>query len=75
MTSEGAFGDISNSTGDASSFQERVDDSLLSTLPDFRVFGRLFDTMFLFAAMGTAIYQFVAMKVNPAEETGEIYQA
>ena len=74
MTSDEAFGDVGINTGDASSFQERVDDSLLSTLPDFRVFGRLFDIMFLFAAMGTAIYQFVAMKVNPAEETGDIYR-
>ncbi|KAK4685669.1 hypothetical protein P7C73_g4469, partial [Tremellales sp. Uapishka_1] len=48
-------------------------DSLLSTLPDFRVFGRLFDVVFLMAAGGTAVYRYIAMKVNGADESGEIY--
>ncbi|WWC70164.1 uncharacterized protein I206_104112 [Kwoniella pini CBS 10737] len=52
----------------------QTDHSLLSTLPDFRVFGRLFDVTFLFAALGTAIYRYVAMKVNGADDVGEIYR-
>jgi hypothetical protein len=49
-------------------------DSLLSSLPDFRVFGRLFDLMFLLAAVSTAVYRYVAMKVNAADDTGEAYR-
>ena len=40
------------------------DDSLLSSLPDFRVFGRLFDLVFLSAACFTLVYKFIASKVN-----------
>jgi hypothetical protein len=51
-----------------------TEDSLLSTLPDFRVFGRLFDVMFLLAASGTAIYRYIAMKVNTADDSGEAFR-
>ncbi|WVQ80237.1 hypothetical protein IAT38_002342 [Cryptococcus sp. DSM 104549] len=51
-----------------------TDDSLLSTLPDFRVFGRLFDVMFLLAATSTALYRYIAMKVASADDTGELYR-
>jgi hypothetical protein len=50
------------------------DDSLLSSLPDFRVFGRIFDVVFLLAAFGTALYRYIAHKVNAADDSGEIYQ-
>ena len=53
---------------------ETTEDSLLASLPDFRVFGRLFDVMFLLAATGTGLYRYVAMKVNPADDGGEIYE-
>lgn len=49
-------------------------DSLLSTLPDFRIFGRLFDIVFLLAAFGTALYRYIAHQVNAADDSGEIYQ-
>lgn len=49
-------------------------DSLLSTLPDFRIFGRLFDIVFLLAALGTALYRYIAHQVNAADDSGEIYQ-
>jgi hypothetical protein len=51
-----------------------ADDSLLSSLPDFRIFGRVFDIVFLLAAFGTALYRYIAHKVNAAEDSGEIYQ-
>jgi len=57
----------------AISTQTPETDSLLSSLPDFHVFGRLFDIMFLLAAVGTALYRYIVMKVNPADESGEIY--
>jgi hypothetical protein len=50
------------------------DDSLLSSLPDFRIFGRVFDIVFLLAAFGTALYRYIAHKVNAADGSGEIYQ-
>lgn len=46
------------------------DHSLLRTLPDFRVFGRLFDAVFLLAATATAAYRYIAMKVS---NDGEMY--
>lgn len=49
-------------------------DSLLATLPDFRIFGRLFDVVFLLAAFGTALYRYIAHQVNAADDSGEIYQ-
>lgn len=49
------------------------DDSLLSTLPDFRVFGRLFDIMFLLAAATTALYRYIVLKVASADDIGDIY--
>ncbi|KAK8864574.1 hypothetical protein IAR55_001824 [Kwoniella newhampshirensis] len=52
----------------------QTDHSLLSTLPDFRVFGRLFDIMFLLAATCTALYRYIAMKVAGADDTGEAYR-
>jgi hypothetical protein len=50
------------------------DDSLLASLPDFRVFGRVFDVVFLLAAFGTALYRYIAHKVNAADDSGEMYQ-
>lgn len=50
------------------------DDSLLASLPDFRIFGRVFDIVFLMAAFGTALYRYIAHKVNAADDSGEIYQ-
>nr|XP_031863434.1 uncharacterized protein CI109_001310 [Kwoniella shandongensis]KAA5530506.1 hypothetical protein CI109_001310 [Kwoniella shandongensis] len=52
----------------------QTDHSLLSTLPDFRVFGRLFDVMFLLAATSTALYRYIAMKVAGADDTGAAYR-
>ncbi len=40
------------------------DPSLLSSLPDFRVFGRLFDVMFLVAATLTLIVRYIGYKMN-----------
>jgi hypothetical protein len=51
-----------------------TNDSLLASLPDFRVFGRVFDVVFLLAAFGTALYRYVAHKVNAADDSGEMYQ-
>ena len=51
----------------------KEDPSLLATLPDFRIFGRLFDVMFLLAAASTLLYRYIAKKVNGIEELGEIY--
>jgi hypothetical protein len=49
------------------------DPSLLATLPDFRIFGRLFDVMFLLAAFGTAIYRYAGQKMNGADQYGYVY--
>ncbi|ODO09120.1 hypothetical protein I350_02720 [Cryptococcus amylolentus CBS 6273] len=49
-------------------------DSLLATLPDFRVFGRLFDIMFLLAAVSTALYRYIVLKVASADDSGDIYR-
>ncbi|WVF71349.1 hypothetical protein IAT40_006152 [Kwoniella sp. CBS 6097] len=51
-----------------------ADHSLLSTLPDFRVFGRLFDVTFVLAATSTAVYRYISMKVASADDTGDIYR-
>lgn len=50
-----------------------TDDSLLRSLPDFHVFGRLFDAVFLLAALSTAVYRYIAMKV--ANDDSEMYAA
>lgn len=64
-----------NATEPASTADMPIEnDSLLSSLPDFRVFGRLFDIVFLLAAFGTALYRYIAHKVNAADDSGEIYQ-
>ncbi|WVQ99510.1 hypothetical protein IAU59_006645 [Kwoniella sp. CBS 9459] len=60
--------------GNVSSSSFEADHSLLSTLPDFRVFGRLFDVTFLLAATSTAVYRYIAMKVASADDTGDIYR-
>jgi hypothetical protein len=44
------------------------EDSLLRSFPDFRVFGRLFDSVFLVAALGTAVYRYVAMRVERTDD-------
>jgi hypothetical protein len=46
------------------SLQAADEDSLLKTLPDFRTFGRLFDIVFVVAAISTAIYRYVSLKVT-----------
>jgi hypothetical protein len=46
------------------SIQAEDEESLLKTLPDFRTFGRLFDIVFLLAAVGTAIYRYISLKVD-----------
>jgi len=49
------------------------DPSLLATLPDFRVFGRLFDVMFVLAAVGTAVSRYIGHKLNGVDEFGTVY--
>jgi hypothetical protein len=49
------------------------DPSLLATLPDFRVFGRLFDVMFVLAAVGTAFWRYIGQKMNGPDEFGSVY--
>ena len=44
------------------------DTPLLSSLPDFRVFGRLFDITFLVAATLTAAYRYVSLKIDGPDE-------
>ncbi|WVR06897.1 hypothetical protein IAU60_003933 [Kwoniella sp. DSM 27419] len=63
-----------SSTSTAQLDPSQTDHSLLSSLPDFRVFGRLFDVMFLLAAGSTAVYRYIAMKVASADDTGEAYR-
>lgn len=50
-----------------------ADDSLLRSLPDFRVFGRLFDAVFLLAALSTFVYRYMAAKLGA--DDGEMYAA
>ncbi|WVO15091.1 hypothetical protein L204_102735 [Cryptococcus depauperatus] len=50
-------------------------DSLLATLPDFRVFGRLFDVVFILTATTAALYRYIAMKVAGADDSGNIYRS
>lgn len=45
-----------------------TDDSLLRSLPDFRVFGHLFDAVFLVAALGTALYRYIGMRMAHADD-------
>lgn len=40
---------------------------LLASLPDFRVFGRLFDVTFLLSALFTAAYRYVSSRVDADE--------
>ncbi|KLT45435.1 hypothetical protein CC85DRAFT_134821 [Cutaneotrichosporon oleaginosum] len=49
-----------------------ADDSLLRSLPDFRVFGRLFDAVFLLTALSTFVYRWIAAKVT---DDGDLYEA
>ena len=49
------------------------DPSLLATLPDFRVFGRLFDVMFVLAALCTGVWRYVGNKLNGPDEFGTVY--
>lgn len=42
--------------------------SLLATLPDFGIFGRLFDAMFLVAALGSGVWRYASMKMNSIDE-------
>lgn len=49
------------------------DPSLLATLPDFRVFGRLFDVVFLIAALGSGLWRWLSMKMSVVDEFGDVY--
>jgi hypothetical protein len=49
------------------------DASLLATLPDFRVFGRLFDVMFVLAALSTMVWRYIGNKLNGPDEFGTVY--
>lgn len=60
---------------DFSHIKTDKDPSLLATLPDFRVFGRLFDVLFLVAAVGTALYRYIGNKLNGPDEFGTIYHS
>lgn len=52
----------------------QTNDSLLATLPDFKIFGRLFDIVFLCTAVGTGLYRYVSIKVNAADDSGDVYR-
>ncbi len=65
--------DGSDGSGPLSGPPATHDPSLLATLPDFRIFGRLFDVMFLLAAFGTAAYRYAGHKMNGADEFGYVY--
>nr|WVH01961.1 golgi pH regulator [Naematelia aurantialba] len=72
--STGSTPDRTSATDAGRSGLARTDDSLLASLPDFRVFGRLFDLVFLLAALGTGLYRYIVMKINGADESGEVYR-
>ncbi|KAL1411436.1 hypothetical protein Q8F55_002392 [Vanrija albida] len=62
-------GDPFNSAaGNGTAVDSPSDDSLLRSLPDFRVFGRLFDAVFLLAAIGAGLYRYIAMKVSSSDD-------
>lgn len=44
------------------------DTSLLASLPDFGIFGRLFDVMFLIAALGSGVWRYASMKMSAIEQ-------
>jgi hypothetical protein len=50
------------------SHSHHTDESLLRSLPDFRVFGRLFDAVFLVAALGTIVFRYIAMHVERSDD-------
>lgn len=62
------YGDASVHTPQPTPTPVEEDASLLATLPDFRVFGRLFDVMFLLAALGTGLLRYLGEKLNGAED-------
>lgn len=76
LPESGPFGNHGNYTGidhdDQFTDSSPKDDSLLSTLPDFRVFGRLFDIMFLLAAATTALYRYIVL-IASADDIGDVY--
>ena len=44
--------------------------TLLDTLPDFRIFSRLFDAVFLLAAIGCFIVHYLQRKIRVDEHLG-----
>lgn len=56
-----------------SQFKSHGDTSLLASLPEFRVFGRLFDVMFLVGAISTALYRFLSQRMNGVDEYAQVY--
>lgn len=54
----------SNTTATIDLTHHGPDVSLLASLPDFRVFGRLFDLTFLMSAVFTLAYRYIAVKIN-----------
>lgn len=57
----------------ASQFQSHGETSLLASLPEFRVFGRLFDVMFLIGAVSTALYRYLSQRMNGVDEYAQVY--
>ncbi|KAJ9103955.1 hypothetical protein QFC21_002418 [Naganishia friedmannii] len=69
-----AFGNNSTTvTTIASQFSSHGETSLLASLPEFRVFGRLFDVMFLIGAISTALYRYMSQKMNGVDEYAQVY--
>jgi hypothetical protein len=60
-------------TSIASQFSSHGETSLLASLPEFRVFGRLFDVMFLIGAISTALYRYTSQKMNGVDEYAQVY--
>lgn len=72
-TSDSVAAAASAALGAVAAAAAAADDSLLRSLPDFRVFGRLFDAVFLLAALSTFVYRYVAAKVGA--DDGEMFAA
>lgn len=57
----------------ASQFHSHGETSLLASLPEFRVFGRLFDVTFLASAISTALYRYLSQRINGVDEYAQVY--
>lgn len=66
-------GNLTEIAAVASQFQSHGETSLLASLPEFRVFGRLFDMMFLVGAIGTALYRYLSQRINGVDEYAQVY--